>query len=390
MRPNQFKCAFTRHKMKIKIFDKISDVPKEQWNRIQSGYSCCYSHEFWEVVENSKLNDFLHQYAMFFDEADNPVAITSFYTITTDICIFAPPKLRNLLLKVRKFFPNFLMFKMLECGTPISLNKPFVASADISNEQIVGSINTMLMGLAKKQGHFLIVVRDFEPEHAAAASVFKQLGYHVVDSIPTTYMNINWATPEIYLASLKSYYRSKLTKHLNINKQQGIRHEVTDNFDHLADTLCDQWLVVHNSASEYQREILSPEFYREFSGKLGARSKAILFYRNDDLIGHALLLLDGAMLRWLYFGRTEAINDSLYIYVAHKVVETAINLGVKQLEMGLTTYPIKKDLGAYMSPIQFALRAPSGFINLFVGFYYPLLNHTPAIQNKNIFKATNS
>lgn len=372
--------------MKIKIFEKISDVPKEQWERIQSGHSVCYAYEFWDVIEQAKLNDFSYRYAIFYDDIGNPVAITSFYTITTDIAIFAPSALRNLLIKIRRFFPNFLKFKILECGTPISLNKPFVASAATSEEKIVISLDIMLNELAKKQGHFLIVVRDFEPEATATSVLFKKRGYHLVDSLATTYMAVSWLTPEKYLSSLKSYYRSKLQKHLKINQKQGIRHELHDKFDHLADTLCSQWLVVHNSASEYQREILTPEFYREFSLKLGQCSKVILFYRDDKLIGHALLLLDGDILRWLYFGRTEAINDSLYIYVAHKVVETAINLGLKRIEMGLTTYSIKKDLGAYMSPIQFALRAPSALINFFVGFYYPILNHIPKIQNKNIFK----
>jgi hypothetical protein len=80
------------------------------------------------------------------------------------------------------------------------------------------------------------------------------------------------------------------------------------------------------------------------------------------------------------------VNDSLYIYVAHKVVETAINLGATRLELGLTTYPIKKDLGAYMSPLKLALKAPSRLVNPFVGFFYPLLNQTPEIHNKSIFK----
>lgn len=371
-------------KLKTTIFDTIHDVPGEIWNHLQNGHSCSYAHEFWTVLEQSGLNDFSYRYAMFHDEAGNPVALTSFYTITTDIAIFAPDRLRTLLSKIRRLFPNFLKVRMLECGTPITINKPFVANPAVSNESIVNSLNDMLMGLAK--GHFLIVIRDFEPETHAIQPLFQQLGYHLVDSLPTTYMEVQWATPEAYLSSMKSYYRSKLQKHLRINQQQGIRHELHEDFGHLADILCGQWLVVHNSASEYQREILTPEFYRGFSSKLGDRSRALLFYRNDELIGHALLLLDGDMLRWLYFGRTDAINDSLYLYVAHKVVETAINLGAARIEMGLTTYPIKKDLGAYMSPVKFALRAPSRFINLFVGFFYPLLNQTPEIQNKSIFK----
>ncbi len=372
--------------MKTIIFNTIRDVPREHWNHLQKGHSFTYAHEFWDVLEQSQLNDFRYRYAMFYDDADNPVALTSFYTITTDIAIFAPTKLRLLLSKIRQIFPGFLFLKMLECGTPVTLNKPFVASSVLADDEMVKALNDMLLGLAKKQGHFLIVLRDFEPETDAIQPLFKQLGYHLVDSLPTTYMNIDWPTPQAYLSSMKSYYRSKLLKHLRINHQQDIRHELHDNFDHLADILCDQWLVVHHHASEYQREILTPEFYKGFSSQLDSRSKILLFYRKQELIGHALLLQDGDLLRWLYFGRTEAVNDSLYIYVAHKVVETAINLGATRLELGLTTYSIKKDLGAYMSPLKLALRSPLRFINPFIGLVYPLLNHTPEIQNKSIFK----
>lgn len=372
--------------MKTIIFNTIRDVPEAHWELLQTGHSCTYSHEFWQILEQSGLNDFRYQYALFYDDADNPLALTSFYTITTDIAIFAPAKLRYFLSRIRQVFPNFLKLKMLECGTPITLNKPFVSSQSLSNTDMVKALSRMLLDLAKKHGHFLIVLRDFEPETTTIQPLFQQLGYHLVDSLPTTYLDIHWPTPDAYLASMKSYYRSKLLKHLRINEKQGIRHELHDHFDHLADTLCDQWLVVHHHASEYQREILTPEFYKGFSAQLGDRSKAILFYRHQELIGHALLLMDGKVLRWLYFGRTEAINDSLYIYVAHKVVETAIILGATRLEMGLTTYPIKRDLGAYMSPIKLALRSPSRVINPFVGFFYPLLNSTPAIHNKSIFK----
>jgi predicted N-acyltransferase len=372
--------------MKTIIYNNIDEVPKDHWDSLQQGHSSTYAYEFWAILERAKLNDFRYRYAIFYDDNGIPLAFTSFYTITTDIAIFATGELKTTIAKIRKFFPGFFQLKMLECGTPITLNKPFVAGNHISNIDMVTALNDMLMSLAKQQGHFLIVVRDFEAETAAIQPLFTQLGYHVVDSLPTTYMEIIWKTPADYLAAMKSYYRSKLLKHLRINEKQGIRHELHDDFDHLADTLCDQWLVVHNHASEYQREILTPEFYRGFSAELGARSKAILFYRKDELIGHALLLMDGTLLRWLYFGRTDAVNDSLYIYVAHKVVETAINLGATRLELGLTTYPIKKDLGAYMSPLKLALKAPSRLVNPFVGFFYPLLNQTPEIHNKSIFK----
>ena len=373
--------------MKTKIFNTIGDVPREQWNHIlKDNHSCTYSYEFWEVMEQSKLNDFRYNYILFYDDDDNPVALTSCYTITTDIAIFAPKKLRMVLQHIRRLFSNFFKIKMLECGTPITLNQPFVVDDEIENSVVLKALTETLFRIAKEQGHLLIVLRDFEPNAIALQSFFKKHGFYFIDSLPNTYMDIVWTSSNDYLSSMKSYYRSKLLKHLRINQKQGVRYELRDDFDDLAELLCSQWQVVHSHAAEYQREVLTPEFYREFSLKPGLHTKVLLIYRNNELVGHALLLMDNDLLRWLYFGRKEAGNDSLYIYIAHKVVETAILLGAKRIELGLTTYPIKKDLGAYMSPIKIALRSPSRLINPFVGPIHSLLNHRPEMRNKNIFK----
>ncbi len=372
--------------MKSILFKSIHDVPRHDWESLQQDHSCTQSYEFWKVAEQARLNDFRYRYVIFYDELDQPVAITSLYTITTDVAIFAPNALKRVLTWIRRFSPRFFMLKMLECGSPITINKPFIAKSGISHADIVTALCQLLLDLAQEQGHFLIVVRDFEPDTQALQPLFERHSYHLVDSLPNTYLDVSWSNPGEYLAGMKSYYRSKLLKHLRINEKNGIRHEFVDDFGALAEILWRQWLVVHEHASEYQREVLNPEFYREFSRELGERSKVILFYRHDELIAHALLLIDGDVLRWLYVGRTEAANDSLYIYVAHKVVEFAIHLGMARVEMGLTTYAIKKDLGAYMSPIRLALRSPSRWINPFVGFYYPLLNSTPKISNKSVFK----
>ncbi|WP_264753759.1 GNAT family N-acetyltransferase [Ferrovum myxofaciens] len=247
-------------------------------------------------------------------------------------------------------------------------------------------MHTLLHGLARKEGQLLIVIRDFESNAQNFQSQFKKLGYYWAQMIPNTYMDIPWKSPEDYLNSMKSYYRSKLRKHLAINQAQGIRHELTSEFHHLAEQLCRQWLVVHHQADEFAREKLTPEFYHELSHQMGERSKALLNYKGDELVGHALLLQDGELLRWLYFGRETAVNDSLYIYVGWSVVHSAILLGAKQLELGLTTYPIKQDLGAQLEPIHIALRGTSNFINTFVGWFYPLLNRVPPIRNRNVFK----
>jgi predicted N-acyltransferase len=372
----------------MRVISSAQALSNETWDDLLKGSSCTYSRDFCKVVEGSGLASFSdYRYLLFLDHADRPAALACLYSVTTDIAIFAPAKLRTVLATIRRVFPNFLKLRMLECGTPVTLNSPpFVTNDRVPLEEVVAALDALLRRMAKAEGQLVIVVRDFEPNAQEPQQHFKRLGYHCVDSLPNTYLDIRWSSPEDYLSSMKSYYRSKLHRHLKRCEEKHVRYELVEDFAGLAETLCAQWMVVHNQADEFQREVLTPAFYREFSSRMGNRARALLFYRQDELIAHALLLLDGDLLRWLYVGRQQSGNDSLYIYMAHKVVETAIKLGAKRLEMGLTTYSIKQDLGARVTPIRLAIRSASRLINPVVGLVYPLLNHCPHIRNKNIFK----
>lgn len=380
--------TFGQQELKARVYSRIQDVPTEHWDALVEGRSCAHSREFWEVVERAGMNDFTYRYAVILDEQGRAAAFASFYRITTDIAIFAPPALRGLLTAIRRVLPRFLTLRMIECGTPITVSSPpFGMRDDVDPKAVIEAITDLLLSIARRERCLIIVVRDFEDGKSQHRRELQRRGYRFVPSLPNTYLDIRWPDPQAYLDAMRSYYRSKLMRYRKRSTEAGIRHELVDDFHDLADKLCAQWTVVHEHAAEFQRERLTPTFYRELSRRMGSRAKALLFYRRDELVGHALLLLDGDMLRWLYVGRNEAHNDGLYIRIAQQVVETAILLGAKTLEMGLTTYPVKQDLGAKLVPNSVALRSSLGVVDPFITLVYGLLNRTPRIENREVFKA---
>ncbi|MGC8808171.1 MAG: GNAT family N-acetyltransferase [Thiomonas sp.] len=366
----------------------MASVPAADWDALACRGSVAMSREFWGLIERSGMNDFTYRYVVVYRQGQ-AVAIAGVYTVTTDIAIFAPPWIRRVLGGIRRLFPNFLKWKMLECGTPITISSPpYIRSPDVSDEAVVDALSAELRALARQERCLIIVVRDFEPNAQHLRPAFARHGYHWTDSLPNTYLDIRWRSVAEYHSAMRSYFRSKLHKHQKRNRAAGVRHELVDDFAHLAEALCAQWMEVHTHASEFQREVLTPAFYRDLPATMGKRAKVLLFYRGDAWVGHALLLMDGDMLRWLYVGREVAQNDSLYIYIAATVVETAIALGATRLEMGLTTYPIKQDLGAEVVPIRLAIRASWGLINPFVGLGYALLNKVPQPGPRQVFKSS--
>lgn len=377
--------------MRAQVFETIHDVDPQAWDALLNGRSITFSHAFWKIIEESRLNDFHYRYVLFRDEDDQPVALATFYVVTTDIAIFSPPWLRKWLESVRKIFPGFLKLRMLECGTPIILNSPpIVLHPDIDPGEIVDQLHGVLKIYARKSSIFLMILRDFEKSESHWGAKFKQLGYHWISGLPNTYLGVCWNSVDDYRSALKSYYRSKINNHLRKNAELGVWHDVKEEFSEISDELCRQWRVVHERANEFQREVLTTDFYRELSLRLGGRAKIIRFFREDVFVGHALVLHDQDTLRWLYFGRSEPVNDSLYLYVIQAVIQTGIDLKVRRIEMGLTTYPIKLDVGARLEPIHYAICSTWSMLNPFIGWVYGLLNKPSSVQDKAVFKTEDS
>ncbi|MBU2753365.1 GNAT family N-acetyltransferase [Acidithiobacillus sp. CV18-2] len=343
---------------------------------------------FWRVLEASQLAGFSYRYLVLQDEQGEPLAFLGLYSVLTDIAIFAPPFLKRVLAPIRRRWPGFLKWTMLECGTPITIVSPPIAQvAGLPRQQLVDRLASEMRRLARAEGHLLLVVRDFEPAaEEEYREDFARHGFHWIEGLPNTYLDLPWRSPAEYHQAMRSYYRSKLKKHRRANEALGVRHELRRDFADLAEVLSAQWQIVHDAAKEFQREILTPQFYRSFSEGMGDDSLVLLFYCGDELVAHALLLRDGTLMRWLYVGRNAAQNDGLYLHVAATVVDTAIELGAERLELGLTTYDVKLDLGATAVPIAMALRARWAWMNPFVGWGYRALNQVPRPAARQVFK----
>lgn len=371
---------------KATLYPDIDDVPGEIWDALAQNADVTMGRPFWRAIQSSGFNDFSYRHVLIWDDHGAPIGLSSLYTVTTDLAIFAPRILRSLLKGVRRFWPRFLQWQMLECGTPITITSPPFVVVPGQEKAFLACLQDTLITIARKERQLLIVVRDFEGHAQGLRDDFAAAGFHWVDSLPNTYLDIAWTSPEAYRKAMRSYYRSKLDKHMRRYGPPAVTHKLVDDFGDLAGDLQRQWMVVHTHAKEFQREVLTADFYRHLAHHMPSTAKVLLFYRDGVWVGHALLLMDRDTLRWLYVGRETSDNDGLYLYVACTVVETAILLNAKRLEMGLTTYTVKQDLGAHVEPIAMALRSPWGLINFFVGRGYAVLNKVPKPAPRKVFK----
>lgn len=372
--------------MKTRVFRNIEQIPEHLWEDLRQNRSITLSHAFWRVVEASKLSHFSYRYLVTYSESEHPVGFMTAYVVTTDIAIFAPLWLRDLLAKVRRWAPTFLKWKMLECGTPININSPPWSCLTSIKDQARNELLRAAQKLAKQERVLVTVFRDFDPAAIAEQQRMRELKFALVDGLPNAILTLPWHSMSAYLKSMKSYYRSKLLKHVRRCEQAGMTYVVKNEFSESAQTLRDQWLVVHNDAKEYQREVLTSEFYAKLSNAANVDARVVLVYQQGAIIAHALLLLDGEHARWMYFGRNTVRNNGLYLFTAYAVIETAIKAGASSLELGVTNYQTKLDLGAQIVPLKFAISVWNSRYNRIAGRVYNMLNSLPLPTQRDVFK----
>lgn len=345
-----------------------------------------FSHAFLRIVEEAGINDCRFHYLTFRTPAGELVAHVPAYTIETDLLIFATGLLRRGVDRARATFPRLLKPSILECGCPVGLGSPLSLGRGVDFAGLAGQLGEALEALAADLGVRLLVMRDFREEELPVVAPLVARGYHPIQNLPVAELAVRWPSFDAYTAAMRSRYRSKLARHMRMAEAAGLRVEVWDDFAGLAERLARQWRNVYDHAKEYTRERLNPAFYRGLAGSLGGACRLVAVLRGDELVAHAPVLRDGHVLRWLFFGREEPnVRDSAYFLTIREVVRLAIETGMKEVEMGVTTYTAKGEMGARMVPHWMLLRYRGPVWGTILPRLHRLLNRVPTPRPEDVF-----
>ena len=374
-----------------KTYNSIDDVPLEQWDRVATDAPIAYSSGYLRIIERSGIEGLQDFHYTIMHRGDVPVCIATCYSFKADLNEYTNSTIKSIVSYLRRYFPNLLFIKILECGTVININSsPFVAESNTKPEQVIPILKNCLKDIADKIRATVIGIKDLNHDFIKNESQERMLSgdnFTIICSAPGTFLPLQWRSIDEYVEQMKSYYRSKFNKHLRRNVECKISSVLIEDFSALSEELAQQWLTVHENTTAPKREVLNALFYRKLSNALEKESKALLFYSGDKLVGHALLVCDKTILRWLYIGRDKADTDSLYMYMMYKVIETAISLGVEAIDCGPTTYGIKQDLGAKIDPQYYAMALNVPLIRNFAAPVFRKLSNHNVPGNKNIFKS---
>jgi hypothetical protein len=164
------------------VVDSIERVDAAEWDSISPPDGLAWSHAFQRALARSKINDCEHRYLLYRDAEGRLLAHASFYAISTPLDLFLPRDylVAKTLAGVRRLFPRFLNFRVVECGSPTTLGYPVAFRAGVGDDErrhvwhaLVGAMESF----ATEKKATLLVVRDFREAERPSAAALAERGF---------------------------------------------------------------------------------------------------------------------------------------------------------------------------------------------------------------------
>jgi hypothetical protein len=135
--------------------------------------------------------------------------------------------------------------------------------------------------------------------------------------------------------------------------------------------------------------VLTREYFTGLSEALGDRSFVLLCRKGDRPIGFTLLLDAGDTLISTYCGLDYEMNRSTFTYFVlfYRSIEEAICLKKEWLELGITNYNPKVEVGAIPEPLSIYVKALRPMGQLLFAPLLRLMSTPPSFNKRHIFNS---
>jgi 8-amino-7-oxononanoate synthase len=341
--------------LRIEIHGDIDAVNPVAWNALVSRGAVGLEVPHLRAVERARVSDVENYYLVAFHEG-RPIGIAHFFVIDMDLASMSAGIDADTIMTLRRYDTAFMRMRTVECGFVAGLGEA-VAAVPEHWSQFLDSLVSALEDVAVSRHADVVLVRDIPLPKIDAYGQLRARGFETFFGFPRAVIPVVWNSFDEYVASLKSESRRTARRARSRLRQPGVKAETVIDFAAHAEEMAALWHQT-NSRATYQHEQLSARYFCEISRRLGARSEAILIHSEGKLAGMAACLLGDEELFFAHVGMADdrRPEDEIYRNLCTLALERAIDGGYRRLNMGITTYDLKFDIGAVSEPLVYFVK----------------------------------
>ncbi|MEM7309562.1 MAG: GNAT family N-acetyltransferase [Planctomycetota bacterium] len=325
--------------------------------------------------------------------AGEPVALAFVSCEPFDLAPVAAPWAVRPVAGVRRLVPGFLRMNLAMTGTVETGDRHWwrdperVSAAELA-EALDRAIDTAFPRAR------VVVVRDFHPLDPGSRAFEEELGrerYRRVEGWPAARITLRaGATQEQLFAALKRRPQKGVRRALEVAEREGLTFEHAPLTAAGMDELYPLYREVHARATELVVPIEPPDFFAEAARALGDDVQVtVARERGGRAVGFILTLFRTHYANPFLIGLDYDVSRRYELYrgLHWHTIGLALERGCHVIDLGVTGFVAKQNLGAGLLPMAMAVRLRPRLLQRLFGRFLPALLHMPYPERRDARRA---
>ena len=380
------------------FFSSIDEISNEIWTQLECENNLYFHRDFLKSIEinHSEINFY---YIILVDNSNKPIALASiqivdFYldTVKTNFEDFIR-KIKNLLRKLY-ILPNKKALKLLISGnTFVSGDHGIFITHSQDKKQVIKNLAKAILHFVNSNNSINIdafLLKDFVNESLFITDELKNYNYHPFSVEPNMILEINedWISFEDYLNAIKTKFRVKAKKALQLSKEIIIKEVNDHNIENKLLKMTALYKKVVSNA-DFNLSHFNLESYKTLKSAFGEKYILKTYELDGKIVGFMSGMINQNSLDAHFVGLDYSLNRQYAIYqrMLYDYIQIAIAKKLKTLNFGRTASEIKSSVGAKPQDLTMYLRHKKGITNKIVKLFLQYIQPSPFRQHfpfKNI------
>ncbi|MEH2361777.1 peptidogalycan biosysnthesis protein [Nostoc sp.] len=347
----------------VNQYHSLRHINQSEWN-LPIFSQPLLDYELLDIIEEAHVNNLQHFYFQLLNSQKSVIGRANAYIALTDFATLESgmsPAVIKVIQGVKKLFPGFLAFNMLECGFFTTLGEGVEACEPQYKPAAIQAVAQEMEKLTKSHKVDFLFFRDIPLEaYETYKQILMPMGYLPTLGFPNAVLELAQDNFAAFLQTFNSKERLKLKNSLLFKEKFNIECKIIKDYEHLSPELAKLWKNVYQGSKDYSREFLDEQFFYTCSQVLKEQSEVITFWSEGQLIAFMLNLFNrdeyfvldwGVDYEFQYYRQA-----NLYRAASLLSIDQAIKHNKKRVAFGITNYIPKKLVNATIHPLVYFVK----------------------------------
>jgi predicted N-acyltransferase len=374
-------------------FCSVSEISEATWQELNCKNNLYFHKDYLLSVEKNNP-DIKFSYIVLVDEDNKATSLATLQIVTFFIddikndLEFIVRKIKNIGRKLH-IFPKKKPLKLLICGNTFVSGEHGVFIRENQDKKFV------IKELAKAILHFVnsditlkkevnfFLLKDFVNESLFITDALKDYNYSPFLVEPNMLLNLkeNWQNFDDYLAALKTKFRVKAKKALQLSASLQIENVTLKNIEKLLPEMTALYKKV-SAKADFNLGDFNLNTYISLKEKLQDNYILKTYSLNEKVVGFMSGIINNNSLDAHFVGIDYDLNREYAIYqrMLYDYIEIAIDKKIKYLNFGRTASEIKSSIGAVPQDLTMYIRHKKSIKNRILKLFLQRIEPTPFHQ----------